>query len=370
MAVTNAGEARTQDAWALASQIEVSNAVLEAQGSKVRLEAGAAELHGKAPYDGGAEHTLCRVVVTNEEGGPATLTGDCGTAAAEVMGTEGRVSAAVARGWTGDEQLTDPHGLYDRRDGAPLNTPEVWFVEILRMAYGGDLNVEQLFSIYNAQTPEERDAFEKRYGVNQQAIPQVGEALTIGSMPANPAWGLTPGVSDEQTYNWHFATCVLRSGDDLVTLENFADRARSDWYFSMFGPGRYGQSFHQGEANTGIFGTEPVSMVVTPSDALRLSVRLTEGADLAGDSEIYVRLRTAIGATQTEAVPMEVGAIQPFTVSLAGLLPWGESQPLTLEVVEEDLLSDDPLFQTVWTPPFTTGQDAGNGVEISGERVK
>lgn len=370
LAVGDPEQDRTQAAWATDAHIQASNAVLEAQGATVRLKAGAAELHGAAPYDGGAAHTLSRVVVTNEEGAPATLTGDCSDAAAEVMGAEGRVSAVVARGWAGDEILTDPHPTQSRQRGAALNTPELWFIEILRMAYGSDLSTDQLFATYNAQTPDERDAFEKRYGVNRQAVPEVGEALTIGSMPVNPAWGLVPGVTDEQTYNWHFATCVLKSGDDVVTLENYARRARGDWYFSMFGPARYGQSFHEGEASTNIFGTEPVSMVVTQSDALRLRVRLTEGADLGGDSEIYVRLRTAIGATQTAAVPMAAGESESFVVSLAGLLPWGESQPLTVEVVELDLLWDDPLFQTIWTPPFTTGRDAGNGVEISGERVK
>lgn len=369
LAVACPEQGRTQDAWATSDQIQASNAVLEAQGAAVRLAAGPAELRGKAPGDGATERALSRVVVTTPDGAPATLTGDCGTAAAEVMGAEGRVSAAVARSWTGQEQVTDPHALYGRRDGAPYHTPEVWLLEILRMAYGADLDAARLFALYSAQTPDERDAFEKRYGVNLQAVPEVGEALTIGSVPADPRWTRSPGVSAEETYNWHFATCVFKSGDDFVTLESYAGRAPTDWYFSMWGPARYGQSFHEREAETGIFGTAPVSLVVTPSDALAFTVRLTEGADLAGDSELYLRVSTVLGSRESAVSPLAPGDTGSFEVSLAGLLPWGESQPLTIEVLEDDLLSDDALFRTTWSPPFTTGQDAGNGVEIRAERV-
>lgn len=372
LAVGGDESGRTQDAWATPAQIQASNAVLTAQGSAVRLAVGAAELRGKAPLDSatGTERALHRVVVSDAEGGPATLTGDCGAAAHEVMGSHrgGRIASAVVRDGLGAEEATDPHLYVRDSETVEAGVTELWFREILRRAFG-DSPVPELIATWQALTPEARDALEARFGLNQHAAPEVGEAVTILSLWDSPSWQQSPGQDAEDAYNWHFAACILRSGGDYVTLESFAGQAPDGWYFSMFGPASADQSFYELERTTEAFGTENVSLVVQPTTAARITVRLSEAADVVGDSEVIVTLASRLGAEVSEAVPAVPGEEVAVTLPLARLLAPSESEPLQVTVSEADLWQDDLLLTVPWLPPFVPASYARDGVEITGEMV-
>ncbi len=45
------------------------------------------------------------------------------------------------------------------------------------------------------------------------------------------------------------------------------------------------------------------------------------------------------------------GAAGSFLVSVAQLIPNGESQPITIAVLDEDLWSDDTLLNVTWSQP-------------------
>ena len=88
---------------------------------------------------------------------------------------------------------------------------------------------------YAALTTAERRRYARMFGMNEYAMPKVGEGIE-----ALRAFGNFGG------FPMHFAAVVARSGNDYVTLENWAksahNRAAGDaagasnaWYFRMYG---------------------------------------------------------------------------------------------------------------------------------------
>jgi hypothetical protein len=71
------------------------------------------------------------------------------------------------------------------------------------------------------------------------------------------------------TWNFHWAGVVMRSGGDVVTLENFAvgdpDAKNTDWNYQMYGPpSRTGQTFHEQHKASQQHGMQPTTMRVAP----------------------------------------------------------------------------------------------------------
>ncbi|MFP2934220.1 hypothetical protein ACLESO_55690 [Pyxidicoccus sp. 3LG] len=69
------------------------------------------------------------------------------------------------------------------------------------------------------------------------------------------------------TWNFHWGGVVMVSGDDRVTLENYAvgnaNVKNSDWEFQMYGPAsKAGQTFHEQHQATGQHGDSPTTMRV------------------------------------------------------------------------------------------------------------
>lgn len=372
LAVPDVGDDASRLAWATAEDIAGANEALTRQGSEVRLQAGSGTIAGKAPdSDGqGPEQVLSRVILTAADGSTAAaLTGDCGKAAYEVMGgaDDGHLGAAVVQTPAG-ETTTDPHPYQSREKGKPetIGTTELWFREVLRLAYG-DLPVDQLIARYQAQSPEERAAFEQQLGINSAAVPGVGEAVTTMSLYDAPDW--QPTAENDFAWNWHFAACVLASGGDYITLENFTGAPEGNWYFAMRGPARYNQSFHEQELATNTFGTEAVSMVVRPEGHVRVTVSLAQDADTLGSSEIFVRMSTPGGSRESDRVSVAAGGAGTLLVPLAGLVVNGESQPIDIDVFDEDLFEDEHLLNVRWSPPFGADGYSGGGVTLTAEMV-
>lgn len=374
LAVPAADGDGNQRAWATPEHIQASNNTLQAMGSGIRLEAGPVSLVGKAPdgWGEGPERGLAEVVVTETDGAaPMEIVADCGKAAYEIMGghDDNDMGAAVVRDGQGGTTTTDPHPYQNRWEDIPgtVGTTELWFREILRMAYGHDLSVEQLIALYQGQTPDERAAFEARYGLNAAAVPEVGESVAMSALYDSPDF--TKDESLSQSWPWHFAACVLRSGGDYITLENVFGTTPSSWFFRMYGPAGYGQSFYDQESPTGAFGDPNVAMVARPQGHMRLVVTVPEDADLLGDAELYLRVTTGMGPHQTEVQPVAPGAPATFVVPLAHLIPDGESQSIAIRVLDADLWSDDALLDLTWSPPFLPSRYTENGVTLAGEMI-
>lgn len=98
----------------------------------------------------------------------------------------------------------------------------------------------------------------QRHGANQFARPKVGEAYTIATVGGGERLpggkqrvrDFASGRKRDLGWSFHFAGVVAHSGEDRVTLENYArgdgreDNADPRWYFQMYGEAS-GQSFHE-----------------------------------------------------------------------------------------------------------------------------
>lgn len=126
---------------------------------------------------------------------------------------------------------------------------------------------------YVHQLPQSQHLL-KTEQINQYAQPGIGEAFMIGTL-GNPTKqsGGTARVLDfesgeDRTLGWgfHFAGVVAVSGDDRVTLENYArgDDRRDDpdprWFFQMYG-GSGGQTFYDFHKAKGEFSNPVVVSV-------------------------------------------------------------------------------------------------------------
>jgi hypothetical protein len=267
-ALSDAGYGSAKVAWALPAEIRKSEAVLKSQGARVSLDVGAADISGKA--DGsGTKRTLSRIDI-NDRGGAGTteLTDDCGTAMHETMGSqnhgdEGR--AAIKHGR--NEAYTSQRAYHGGYGGAPNNTtPELWFQEILAKEFGAGKTPAELYALYEGLDAVARARFDKKYGVNDQAVPKVGQGITTFSQFDYPGWQKVPGSAF--TWNFHYATNILTSGSDYITLENYAGHGKTNWFMDMIGPASKGQSFNETHGGGDQFGTEWGSLVVEAAHAL------------------------------------------------------------------------------------------------------
>ena len=102
------------------------------------------------------------------------------------------------------------------------------------------------------------DAEVRRRQANEHAKPEVGDAFmiaTIGHGVPQPnglsrVLDVASGLHRDLGWSYHFAGVVARSGNDRITLENYARgdnrvaNADPRWYFQMYGEAQ-GQSFHE-----------------------------------------------------------------------------------------------------------------------------
>lgn len=126
---------------------------------------------------------------------------------------------------------------------------------------------------YVSKLPQSEHILEREQ-INQYARPGVGEAFMIGTLgnPTNRNGGVAQVLDlesgEERALGWgfHFAGVVAVSGNDRVTLENYArgDDRRDDadprWYFQMYG-GSAGQTFYDFNKAKGGF-SNPVAVAV------------------------------------------------------------------------------------------------------------
>lgn len=186
------------------------------------------------------------------------LSSDCGTAAREVMGSEpeGKKDVCVIPGPGGAEENLTPRPYH----GGNPTTPEEWSEEIYRKEFGASLTRAELYARYAALSPSDKDAFDRKYGINKYAVPKVGQGITVSTEKDMPGFS-----SSGFTWNFHYAAPVLQSGHDYITLESAAGWGATDWIFFMYGPQSKGQSFHEFQVSTGTHGSKAASMVVKPA---------------------------------------------------------------------------------------------------------
>ena len=146
--------------------------------------------------------------------------------------------------------------------GGNPTTPEEYTEELFKKEFGADLSRSEAYARYAALSPADQDAFDRKYGINKYAAPRVGQALTVSTEKDMP--GYASLLPPKDTWNFHYAAAVLRSGDDFITLENAAGWDPQNWIFFMYGPESKGQSFHEFHGATRTHGTRYQTYVVQP----------------------------------------------------------------------------------------------------------
>jgi hypothetical protein len=200
---------------------------------------------------------------------------DCGRSGRDVMGagegTGGGSMAAVfkeqKKPWYMSIPILGP--LLGAIFGVPSPTqhktsasdPEEMKKEIFNEKLGG--TGDEGLKKYQALPTTEKERFDKETGINRFAAPKTGEGYTMST------GGI--GYPGERTWNFHWAGVVMLSGDDRVTLENYAimnqpNVKNSDWEFQMYGSAdKSGQTFHEQHQATKQHGDAPTTMQVDKS---------------------------------------------------------------------------------------------------------
>jgi hypothetical protein len=313
------GAGLSKRAWTTPILITEANSTLAKQGShaKLVLKGGGIDRSGKAP-DSGKSVSLKEIEPAKAAGaGVFDLISDCGSACRQIMGSGpagkdvavikkersgtlggvlgalgggllgaglgaglgflaggpigaliggifGGILGAIGGGLAGSGSKSEEEHLTARNyHGGDPTTPEEWSEELFKKEFGKGLTRQEAYARYAALSPAEKDAFDRKYGINKYAVPRVGQGLTVSSEKDMP--GFAP--ASPFTWNFHYAAAVLASGDDYVTLESAAGWGATDWIFFMYGPETKGQTFHEFHGATRTHGTKWSSFVVQPEGA-------------------------------------------------------------------------------------------------------
>ncbi len=182
MAVPDVSE--TKDFYATAGLITAANAVLQGQGSVVSISQGG--LIPVASLAGGGD-PLYKVNVTSTRGSSPALN-DMAIIQNECIKT----AQMIATGAEGGERSQAILG------GTDMSSESLQYPNIPATIGGFAPHLSQ--------------GRKQEMGVNQYAVPQMGQILTT--------FDALPAKVSKNTWSYHFAAVVARSGNDYVTLEN------------------------------------------------------------------------------------------------------------------------------------------------------
>jgi hypothetical protein len=276
LAVEDLGWGSSRMLWAEAGKISSANSILKAQGSKVELKTRAGSISGTPPAVPMATSVKLTEVepVDRATGTSLTLIAACMKACRQVMGiADTETTVSVTKGAAGKaEEFGQPFTAFGARTDSSdpnLNAPEKWSEEIFKREFGSGLTRAEALKKYDDLSATKKDAFDKKYGINKYAVPTVGQGITVGTEFDMPGFkphqrpGPMGTMVDLNTWNYHFATAILTSGHDYISLENATGSTKPFWVW-MYGPASQKQSFDEFQAATLGHGTKQTTMVVEP----------------------------------------------------------------------------------------------------------
>ena len=105
-----------------------------------------------------------------------------------------------------------------------------------------------------------------------------------------------PGYMDlsAMTWNFHYATAVMESGHDYVTLENAYGWGPTEWIFFMYGPASKAQSFHEFHGATLTHGSDWTTFVVQPEKLMHVKTSVADASLHVGDQVKKLPLHTPL----------------------------------------------------------------------------
>jgi hypothetical protein len=280
------GANKSKRAWTTPAKISESNAILAAQGSRVKLVSKGPGISGKAPGAPKKPLTTLEEIepVKAVGGGTLDLASDCGSACKQVMGSGGPGKDVAVLKEGKREQYLTPRTYH----GGNPTTPEEWSEELFKKEFGAGLTRAEAYKKYDELSPADKKKFDRKYGINLFAVPEVGEGLTVSTEKD------MPGFATRSTWNFHYAATVLKSGPDYTTLENAAGWLPRDWIFFMYGPASKGQTFHEFHGATDTHGSDWTTFVVQPEDTLHVTTNANDAPLLVGNKITKLPLGTKL----------------------------------------------------------------------------
>lgn len=278
-----------KDAWAPSSKIKSSNKVLDRLKSQAKIE----ELSGSditvtAP-NGSSSRTLKKFRMVNRiTGAEASLTDDCGTAAQEMLGSGAAgFESFVSRNIRGTNQEYTGSSSYVADDNAPggsVSTTEKLsgeiYIRIMKREFKKTLGRVDAVKEWAKLSAAKKKVLSKKYGINQFAVPNVGQGITIGSERDIPGGG-SAAVGSGSGYNFHFGLNLMASDHDYITLEDY-HLSGVAYYFDMYGPTSKAQSWADAPSNINALGAKTTTMVVQHPESLKGTVN-TNGTFFEAD---------------------------------------------------------------------------------------
>jgi hypothetical protein len=282
------GANKSKRAWTTPTKISESNAILAAQGSRVKLVSKGPGISGKAPGSPKKPSTTLEEIepVKAVGGGTLDLASDCGSACKQVMGSGGPGKDVAVLKEGKREQYLTPRTYH----GGNPTTPEEWSEELFKKEFGAGLTRAEAYKKYDELSSADKKKFDRKYGINLFAVPEIGEGLTVSTEKDMPGFA-TKGA---HTWNFHYAATVLKSGPDYTTLENAAGWLPTDWIFFMYGPASKGQTFHEFHGATDTHGSDWTTFVVQPEHTLHVTTNANDAPLLVGNKITKLPLGTKL----------------------------------------------------------------------------
>jgi hypothetical protein len=241
--------AGSKEFYATREVIDAANARLRAVESPYQLLAGRESIQGRTPWTWNTNQTLYRVVPSDTRGGSGPELRTLENCSAHGLDSMGIGVDAGAQRRSNREFRIDTGGGQTMRntgDSGHAESDQAARNIILakihrhknRLAANVVVNRADANRTYGNLNATERRTYARMFGINEFAAPLAGDGIEALRSPGDAGGGGFP---------MHFAAVVARSGNDYITLENFAksaaDRARGDtvgasraWYFRMYGP--------------------------------------------------------------------------------------------------------------------------------------
>lgn len=359
--------------------IAEANGILKAKKSGVRIEPGAAGPSGDAPDGSGFKSTVKVDYKILGDSNNEEYLADCGHSARETMGDAGKDST--------------PHGVFKDGAGTQKNTTgsknPATFRDEIYVAGGLGPDGPSAHAAYNALSAVDKDAFDKKHGINKYAAPGVGEAFTRRRDDELGGTG----------FNFHWGGVIMVAGGDRVTFENYTkgngyDAKDKDWYFATYGPPtKLGQTWHEKWKSVGGAGKGTTIAAATSADpspfikgsaAMSTAELITkykasseQGEKMALESEmrsrwvkvtvmvkkaqegndnVYVQAAHGGRTYKSGELKMATGQKNTFWVPLDSLAP--VNGKISIKVYDWDALSKDDLISNIdFDSPFAPQVD-------------
>jgi hypothetical protein len=367
-----------RDCYADPALIASANATLKAKNSGIELSAGGSGPSGEAP-DGSGWKSLVEVkakILSSSSGDDYWA--DCGRASREVQGPTGTDTPSKGVYLDSAGKMTETHA----------DTDPVTYRDEIYVRSGLGTTPTAARAAYLALSPADKDAFDKKHGINKYAAPGIGESFVARR----------DDMLTAQNFNWHWGAVIMTAGPDRVTFENFAKPGTNystkddKWYFETYGPAtKAGQTFHeQNQASVGQPGMNTTTMAArtspNPADFTGLStgdllkrygastdkgektvlesemrkrwlkVRIQATKAQEGTDQVYVEVSASGKSHETGWKKISTGGEVTFWISLGKLAPL--TGHINIKVYEYDALFDDLISNLGWDYPYPRGADS------------